>query len=187
MKKNKWYWTLALCLILLSACSPQSVAPQNEPDAPEAATAEDDEAPALQTVPTPTTSTESEAPKGESDMAEKDDSEALIIYRRSGGFAGVEEEWRIYADGRIEGPEGSQQGDPAQVQALLAQMTTSDFNSLADSYVPLDNCCDRFTYAITLQLEDGTKTVQTTDDIPDQPEQLTQILDSLNNLLLPTQ
>jgi hypothetical protein len=109
---------------------------------------------------------------------------AIIIFRRSGGIAGVDELWKIYPDGRIEGPENQQQQvDRAKVQALLEMIQTAGFFELDDSYVPRNNCCDRFTYEIAVQLENKTKTVTAGEASPVQPEQLTKVIEAINRLL----
>jgi hypothetical protein len=110
--------------------------------------------------------------------------DAAIIFHRGGGFAGVDERWIIYPDGRIEGPAGEQrQVKPEQVQALLETIQAAGFFDLDNSYVPLNTCCDRFTYAITVQVGDKTKTVRTIDASPTQPEQLTTIINAIGELL----
>lgn len=114
--------------------------------------------------------------------------DVVLIFHRSGGFAGVDQEWIVYADGRIEMPDGStKQVDSGQVTALLDTIQSAKFFDLSDSYVPLDTCCDRFTYSITVQMDGQTKTVQTIDDAPKQPEALSEVLSAVNTLLLNTQ
>lgn len=110
--------------------------------------------------------------------------DTIIIYSRSGGFAGLQQEWTIYPDGRIDMPDGTQkQVDASQVQTLLDTIQTANFFEMSESYIPLDNCCDRFTYSITVQIDGQSKIVTTIDDAPKQPEQLTTILDAINSLL----
>ncbi len=206
MKNNYRFWWIIMVLLFVAACSSQSVPQTNENIPTVSSRDETEESPALQVVPTPTEDkaavaavesaemesdsiviTENEASTdGESikEEALNNIGDALIALHRSGGFAGVDEQWLIYADGRIEGPEGvQQQVEPEQVQALLETITTNEFFALDDSYVPLDSCCDRFSYELTVRLDNNQKTVRTVDDAPDQPQQLTQILNAVNVLL----
>jgi hypothetical protein len=110
---------------------------------------------------------------------------AVIIFRRSGGIAGVDEPWKIYPDGRIEGPDNQQQQvEPAKVQALLEMIQNAGFFELDNSYLARNNCCDRFTYEITVQLEDKIKTVTAGEASPAQPEQLSKVIGAINELLI---
>lgn len=111
-------------------------------------------------------------------------SDAAIIYNRSGGFAGVQQEWMIYPDGRIEFPDGSQkQVDSAQAQALFETIQSANFQSLNASYVPEDACCDLFTYTVTLQAGDETYTVTTMDEAPNEPAALTAVRQTIDELI----
>ena len=207
MKNNKWFWWIIIVLLFVAACSSQTASQSNEIDAIVSSKDEMEEPPALQVVPTPPEDktagppatesvdmesdsiiiTENDTPAdGESSKEEAIDNigDATIVLHRSGGFAGVDEQWLMYADGQIEGPEGEQQQvEPEQVQAVLEIITTNNFFALDDSYVPLDSCCDRFSYALTVQLHNNQKTVRTIDDAPEQPQQLTQVLNAVNALL----
>jgi hypothetical protein len=110
---------------------------------------------------------------------------AIIIFRRSGGIAGVDELWKIYPDGRIEGPKNQQQQvEPTKVQALLEMIQSAGFFELDDSYLARNNCCDRFTYEVTVQVEDKIKTVTAGEASPAQPEQLTKVIGAINRLLI---
>ncbi|MFQ5400496.1 MAG: hypothetical protein ACE5E7_12970 [Anaerolineae bacterium] len=133
--------------------------PTNVPDAP--AVAEETAA--------------SEAAVGES---------AVIVFKRNGGFAGVDETWTIFSDGTVKGPGGELRTvDPAQVQAVLDIAQTADFMNLADSYLTLDNCCDRFFYSVTIRRGEEVKTVNTVDDAPNQPDSLLQVMNAIGELL----
>lgn len=111
--------------------------------------------------------------------------DAAIIFHRSGGFAGVDQQWMIYIDGRIEQPGGQQvQADEQQVKTLLEAIDAAGFFELKNSYIPLNSCCDRFTYAITVQQDDKVKTVTTIDASPDAPQELQQIIDEIGKLII---
>lgn len=107
-----------------------------------------------------------------------------ITFQRNGGFAGVSEQWIIFLDGHIENLEGErQQVDSEDVQTLFEIIEAEGFFELADSYVPLDTCCDRFTYTITVSIGDKNKSVSTIDASPTQPAQLQNIIRAINDLL----
>ncbi|MEJ2747869.1 MAG: hypothetical protein P8183_08160, partial [Anaerolineae bacterium] len=169
---KKWVFGL-LAILLLGACSPTvASSPDIEPGVTAVPEAKATATPsALKPVATsepaetaPVDSAESSKP----DKMEAVPAGAVLVFHRTGGFAGVDQRWVVYADGRIDMPDGTQkQVDASQVQALLDTVQTANFFDLNDSYVPLDNCCDRFTYSITVQLDGQVKTVNTIDDAPE--------------------
>ena len=112
-----------------------------------------------------------------------------IIYHRSGGIAGTDETWKITLDGTVT-HQGQSAGSPeqlttAQMAELTAAIRAANFISLEDSYVPQNTCCDRYTYEITVTLGGQSKTVTTIDASPTAPAELTQLIDTLNRLLIP--
>jgi hypothetical protein len=110
--------------------------------------------------------------------------EAAIVYRRSGGFAGVSEQWAVYPDGRITAGNGRQwQVKPERVEQLLDDIQALGFFEMKGRYMPLNTCCDRFTYEITVRRGGMVHTVVTIDAAPDAPVALWQILEEVNNLL----
>ncbi len=110
--------------------------------------------------------------------------DTVIIYGRSGGFAGLQQEWTIYADGRIDLPDGSQKRvDPAQIQTLFDTIRTANFQSLNESYLPEDTCCDLFTYNVTVQTDSEKQTITTMDDASNVPVELTAVLQAINQLI----
>jgi hypothetical protein len=110
--------------------------------------------------------------------------EAMIIYRRSGGFAGVDEQWTIYPDGRITANDGGEwQVTVAQVEQLLRDIEALGFFDLDSRYMPFDTCCDRFTYEITVRSGDRVHTVTTIDAAPNTPPELQQVIAEISRLL----
>jgi hypothetical protein len=96
----------------------------------------------------------------------------------------LQQQWTIYADGRIDMPDGSpKQVSTEHIETLLAAIEAANVLTLSNSYVPADACCDQFYYDITFYLEGGTKQVATMDGAPKQPETLTAVLDSINDLI----
>lgn len=131
--------------------------------------------------PAPTETTEGGAePDAKSSTVLGD---AVIVYERSGGVAGETNTWKIYADGRVVDGEGNEwQVAPAQVEQLLADLETMGFFELDESYVPLDTCCDRFTYTLVVGTDGGAHRVTTIDD-SDAPEAVWNALDSVSTFI----
>lgn len=95
---------------------------------------------------------------------------------RSGGFAGLDETWRLESDGTVLGPDGYVgSADPDAVAALIAAADAAGFFQLEDEYLPADQCCDRFLYELTLSRGDDTHTVITLDGA-DAPESLFRLI-----------
>ena len=115
--------------------------------------------------------------------------EISIIYHRSGGLAGTDDTWKITLDGTVT-HQGQTAGTPeqlttAQMAELTAAIRAANFMSLEDSCVPQNTCCDRYTYEITVTVGGESKTVTTIDASPTAPAELTQLIDTLNRLLIP--
>lgn len=104
-------------------------------------------------------------------------SNTAVIFKRSGGLAGLNEAWTIYTDGRIETNSPIQPELSAEaVEQLLNSLEGSGFFELEDSYLPDDTCCDRFFYQITAVQGSTFHTVNTLEATPDMPEALQQAL-----------
>lgn len=77
--------------------------------------------------------------------------------RVSGGIAGVDDTWVLEADGTVLGPRGATGRITLDGLARLeAAVAAADFFALDAEYLPGDQCCDRFTYVLTLA--DGLRT-----------------------------
>jgi hypothetical protein len=110
--------------------------------------------------------------------------DAVIIYQRSGGFAGVHERWTVYPDGRIVTADGREwQVTPEQVEQLLTEIEAMSFFEMEGRYMPLNTCCDRFTYEVTVRSGDKVNTVTTIDAAPDAPPELWGIIEEITRLV----
>lgn len=187
------FWLITI-LWVGAACSPTTVdeglgetaVPEVRPT--ETATPSPEPVETMTVPATAVTQTPAQLERAESTaqaVTEDQPPEILLVFHRSGGFAGLDQEWTLYTDGQIIMPDGQQKMvDAAQLQALLDTIQVADFLSLNDSYyVPKDTCCDRFFYTITVQLDGATKTVETIDAAPEQPERLTAVLGAINELI----
>src|SRR3972149_4110280 len=85
------------------------------------------------------------------------DSGAVILIHRSGGFAGVNEQWSFYADGKIVKDSGDQSKadetisvDAVLITSLLEALKTACFFDMkASSGIGgMSNCKDCFTYKL---------------------------------------
>jgi hypothetical protein len=107
-----------------------------------------------------------------------------VIFKRSGGLAGLDEEWIIFTDGRIETNSTIQsQLTAEEVEQLLHSLEVLGFFELEGSYLPKDTCCDRFLYEITAVQASEDQTVVTLESTPDMPEALQQTLRLLQTAL----
>ncbi len=161
----------------LGACTPLSTA---EPNTPLPAPAEAQEKTAVST-PEPTASPERppHEPTPTSALTKPDSpatptaetAEEIIIFARSGGYAGLNEEWTIYSDGRVINQTGAVwQTTPQAVTQLQTDIINSGFLELEENYLPKDPCCDRFTYTLTLIVAGETYQTTTIDATPTTPD-----------------
>lgn len=113
--------------------------------------------------------------------------DALLVYERTGGMMGIgsnDQTWHFYGDGRVTVSDGrSWQVDSQKITTLVNDILALGFTDFADSYMPQDTCCDRFTY--TLIIKEGDQVYQTTTmDGADGPPELFQAIDLINQFIL---
>lgn len=88
----------------------------------------------------------------------------LLVYVKSGGFAGIHEEWRFYADGRLTAADGSTVTLSAQqTNDLQAAIAAADFAGLPERIGGRNTCADCFNYSLTVTVDGKTKTVSAND------------------------
>jgi Emfourin len=96
-------------------------------------------------------------------------SDAVIIYSREGGFAGVSQEWVIHLDGTINAPAGETLTvSPEAVRELVEIGAETNFANLAGAPTP-DACCDQFVYTLTFSTADQSWSLSTTDSAEQDP------------------
>jgi hypothetical protein len=109
---------------------------------------------------------------------------AVIVFRRSGGIAGLDEEWTLYADGRVVSKDGRQwQTSAEQVSGLLERLDALGFFDLEATTAPVVPCCDRFYYELAVIGNEQTNTVATYDGAPDTPPGVWQAIEAVTNFL----
>lgn len=151
---------LMLALMSLSACGvaetsrPGTVAPSPEASPSLAASPAASESVAL--------------PRGPSVADDR-----IAVLQRSGGLAGTSETISIRGDGTVAIGTGTRQATAEAARNVAAQLVaTGIFDVPPGEYVPANQCCDRFTYDLTL-LKDGTQYHYITmDGTPDAPPAL---------------
>jgi hypothetical protein len=95
----------------------------------------------------------------------------VIVYHRSGGIAGLNQTWTIYADGRVITPKNEVISlDAAKVSALLASLQSAGVLDSKGSSGPMNVCPDCMTYEITLTQGGKTVRLVTTDGAQNVPE-----------------
>lgn len=109
---------------------------------------------------------------------------AVILFSRSGGFAGIVEEWTIYADGRIVSATGETAwAQPDRVQEVIRKAESLGFFEMAHDYVPADTCCDRILYELTIRSGERVHTVRVLEPAPDAPRGLWEIIGEVTRLV----
>ena len=159
-----------LGLLSLAACAPMS-RPQVATPTPRAP----------EEVASPVTS---ETPTVAEELRKELAARAVVVYQRSGGFAGISEQWAILPDGRVINQDGRQWRIPKeQVAELVSAIEEMGFFKMRDSYGALDVCCDRFVHRITVRSGGRVKTVTTVDAASGAPTALWHILERIQRLV----
>lgn len=178
MKRLMMITMLFSCLWLVG-CNPAGAEPTAEVSdeatvMPE--TAEDPTATAVPATPTE----ENVSPE-----TADDPNQAVIIFKRTGGFAGREDEWTIYADGHVDGSEGARGPlTTDELDQILAEADNIGFFEMKNEYIDKDHCCDFYNYEVTIQAPDGrSNTITTAEQTPSLPPELAQLIQDINNLL----
>lgn len=167
MKIKLLFPLLLFCGLLLAGCGAgeTAVSPAEEPTMPLTTDAPAQEAPALelQIEGTP-----------------------LLIFQRTGGFAGLEDEWWLFGDGRIVNQRDNQvqQVDGNEVMALHQDMLNGDFMNLSAEYMPATIDENRFVYTVTLIDGENRHTVTTMDEAENAPDLLRESLRRITTLLV---
>jgi hypothetical protein len=111
--------------------------------------------------------------------------EPVIIFKRSGGFAGTTDQWSIYATGKIVKLDGEEfTVDSAKVAALLEVVQTSGFFDLkaASGIGGVSNCNDCYTYQLTVNGDEKMNTLSFQDGAKDIPQALWDLIKQITDL-----
>ena len=186
---------LSFLILVLAACTVAGEEPgsdpgtevvvTSQPTATEEATAEPTEAATPTTVAEDCTDLPEVTTEGEDGVTVPEN--AVAVFQKTGGFAGIEETTFIYADGHIENNKNeSAQVPPEVVDTLVSTAVDAGFFDLDRSYVPENYCCDFFNYSLTIRDCDQVHTVITADEVPGTPTELWQIIDTVQSLIANT-
>ncbi len=166
-----------------TAVATETTSPTDIPLPTETPVATNDTAKTEPTKPSKSTPTiTSDAAKPES--IAPDTAEPAIIYERTGGYAGLTDHWEIFADGRITNSNGREWAvDSTDVTQLHNEITALGFFSLESRYIPKNECCDRFTYSITVTSSTQTFTITALEQAKAAPDSLWTTLDLVQTFI----
>jgi len=106
---------------------------------------------------------------------------AAIIFERSGGFAGISNQFLIFSDGRVVNEKGSVQAlESSLVHSLKQRIEALPFPS------PLRQktlCSDCFQYRIIISSHAGTKSFVVSEPFLEKSDGITKMAEELRNLL----
>ena len=137
------------------------------------------------------------AAKGDSSTPKNADVQALlangavIVLQRSGGFAGVNDQWSFYPDGKIVKENLKQSNssenlsvEAAQVTALLDALNAAGFFDMKSSpgLGGLSNCNDCFTYSLTATSNGKTNSISLQQSSTGSPSTIEQLIGQLIGL-----
>lgn len=111
--------------------------------------------------------------------------DTVVIYHKSGGFAGISETMTVYSDGRVElikrGAQTQQiQLQPAELASLKQLLSNSEFAAVQSPTMP--SMADAFNYEVTVPSPGGKDHIVKTSDGAQNPPVLDKVLDELGRL-----
>ena len=109
---------------------------------------------------------------------------AVIIYQRSGGFAGISEAWTFYADGRIISIDETEYNlEAEQVSRLLTEIEALGFFEMSGSGKLFSDCRDCFSHQLTAKGGGKFNSISAVDGAPGTQDQFWKILEKINEIL----
>lgn len=109
---------------------------------------------------------------------------AVLVYRRTGGFAGVDESWTVYEDGRVVDAAGKEAAvDVTALADVIAEARLSGFFDLQLAVDRKSVCADCFTYQLELSVGEQRNAVAFKDAQEDVPEAIWNLLASVQALV----
>ena len=115
--------------------------------------------------------------------------EAVVVFERSGGFAGVNDQWTIFSDGKIVKDSGETATiSTDQLSALLSAVDAAGFYDMkpGSSLGNASNCKDCFTYTLTITNNGQTNTISAQDGSKNLPDAFWSLIQQINTLVSPT-
>ena len=121
-------------------------------------------------IPAAATATPASEPSPAIEAAAVGD-EVVLVFRRGGGIAGVDESWTMYGDGRVVDASGTETNvDDAAVAALVEQARSAGFFEQQLSPPKMSSCRDCFTYQLTISAAEQKNSISfedAQDGVPD--------------------
>jgi hypothetical protein len=170
----------------LQAAPTATAEPTAEPTATDIPTATPEPAPTetAEVVPTATKETQSDGDTGTiPDEIELPDG-AVIVFTQTGGFAGFDDTWVFYPDGQVtfNGVEQSPL-TPERINEAVTELETLGFFEMTHITKPGTFCCDFFDYTLAVQTQDNQNFVSFSDGNPDLPQELSDALAVIRELI----
>ncbi|MGQ9555427.1 MAG: hypothetical protein ACUVWR_15100 [Anaerolineae bacterium] len=108
---------------------------------------------------------------------------AVIVYKRSGGLAGVKDDWTIYSDGRIVDGKGSEKRvSPEEVSEVLRQAEKVGFFTFQASGPRPNLCNDCFSYSLSITSGEKSNSLSLVDGQKGVPDEIWQLLQVVQDL-----
>ena len=101
---------------------------------------------------------------------------AAIFFTQTGGFAGLNDTWVFYPDGKVtlNGVEQSQL-TPERINKLVMDLDAQGYFDIVQTTKPGTFCCDFFDYSLAVQAQGRQNYISYSDGNPDLPANLLQI------------
>lgn len=116
--------------------------------------------------------------------ASRQTQEEVVVYSRTGGIAGISEEWRLFEDGRVVDAEGVEYSiSAADMADLIDKIEALGFYEWEAGPRRLGSCADCFSYTINANHDGQSNQLNFVDGQADVPEGIWIILESLQALL----
>jgi hypothetical protein len=117
------------------------------------------------------------------------EADVVIHYSRSGGIAGVDDDYTIYADGRVVNAKGSARAiSPEMVQELVQQAEKVGFFSFRPEEGPGNNLCnDCFNYSLTITAGGRSNTLELIDTQESVPDGIWDLVRAVQEAVAPPQ
>ncbi len=110
--------------------------------------------------------------------------EGVIDYSRTGGFIGIDERWRLFADGRVTDAQGVEyEVSEIEIAGLLDEIEALGFYDWEIGPERLGSCADCFTYTISAHQDGQSNQLSFVDAQNGVPEGIWVILDRIQAIV----
>lgn len=110
--------------------------------------------------------------------------EGSVVFARTGGIAGISEQWSLFADGRVVNTQGDEfQVDASEIVALVDAMEGMGFYGWRVEVPRRNTCADCFTYSIRASYKGQSNQVDFVDAQLGVPDGVWTLLDRIQVIL----